>query len=98
MRSVPLDSTNRANRRRTQNAERRTLNIERRTFCLLAGFEETLELADPGGMAHLAQGFGFDLADALSGDTKLPADLLKSSAVAVHEAESLFKDLPFTLR
>ena len=54
-------------------------------------------MPDPGGMAHFAQRFGFDLPDALAGDTKLPTHLLKSSAVTVHEAESLFENLPFTL-
>ncbi len=64
---------------------------------LLAGFEETFELPDPGWMAHLAQRFGLDLADALACDAKLTAYFLESPAVAIHEAEPLLKNLPFAL-
>jgi hypothetical protein len=73
------------------NAERQTLNV------LLAGFEETFELANAGGMAHFSERFGFDLTDPFAGDTKLPAHFLEGPAVTVHEAETLFENLPFTL-
>jgi hypothetical protein len=48
-------------------------------------------------MAHFSQRLGFDLPDALACDPKLPAYLFESSAVAVHETEPLFKNLPFPL-
>ena len=34
----------------------------------LPDFEESVQLADAGGVTHLAQGLGLDLADALAGD------------------------------
>jgi hypothetical protein len=64
---------------------------------LLASFEEAFELPDASRMAHLAQRFGLDLADALPCDTKLPAYFLKSPAVTIHQAEPLLKNLPFAL-
>jgi hypothetical protein len=67
------------------------------TLRLLARFEEALELSDPGRMAHLTQRFGLDLTDTLPCDTKLAAYLLESPAVTIHEAEPLFKNLPFAL-
>ena len=54
-------------------------------------------MADTGGVAHFAEGFGLDLADALAGDAELAADFLEGAAVAVDEAEALFQDLAFTL-
>ncbi len=51
-------------------------------------------MADTGRMAHFPKRFGFDLPDAFAGDAELPADLFKSSAIAVDEAESLFEHLP----
>src|SRR5688572_18181061 len=41
------------------------------------GFEEALQLADAGGVAHFAEGLGFDLADALAGDLELFADFFE---------------------
>jgi hypothetical protein len=48
-------------------------------------------------MAHLTQRFGLNLADTLPGDTKLSAYFLESPTVTIHEAEPLFKNLPFAL-
>jgi hypothetical protein len=48
-------------------------------------------------MAHFSERFGFDLTDPFAGDSKLPAHFLESPAVTVHEAETLFEHLPFTL-
>jgi hypothetical protein len=48
-------------------------------------------------MAHLTQRFGLDLADTLPGDPKLSPNFLESSAVTIHEAKPLFKNLPFAL-
>jgi hypothetical protein len=39
-------------------------------------------------VAHFAQGFGLDLADAFAGDLELVADFLKRAAVTVLEAET----------
>jgi hypothetical protein len=46
---------------------------------------------DPGGVAHLPQGLGLDLADAFAGDLELAADFLEGAAVAVLEAEALLE-------
>src|SRR5215203_3449708 len=64
---------------------------------LLVGFEEALELTDARGMAHLAQGLGLDLPDALAGDFELAADFFEGAAVAVDEAEALLEDLALAL-
>jgi hypothetical protein len=58
-------------------------------------FEEALELADAGGMAHFAEGLGFDLADALAGDVELAADFLEGAGIAVAKAEAEFEDAAF---
>ena|SRR5215467_1726752 len=47
-------------------------------------FQETFELPDPGRVSHFAQRFGFDLADALSGDLELATHFFKRAAVAIH--------------
>ena len=64
---------------------------------LLARFEEAFELPYSGRMAHFTKRFGLDLADTLPGDTKLSANFLESPALTIHEAEPLFKNLPFAL-
>ena len=51
-------------------------------------FEEVLELFAAGGVAELAQGLGFDLADALPGNVELPAHLLQGAGLAVVQAEA----------
>ena len=58
-------------------------------------FEEAFELPDAGRMAHLAQRFGFDLADAFAGDLKLAAHFFERAAVAIHQAKALFEHLTF---
>ena len=58
--------------------------------------DEAFQLPDPRRVAHFPQGFCFDLADPLAGDLELTADFLKRTAVAVLEAEALFKDFTLT--
>ena len=41
--------------------------------------QEILQLLTPAGMAELAQGFGFDLADPLAGDIKYFAHFLQGA-------------------
>ena len=50
----------------------------------ILGFEEALELADAGRVAHLPQGLSLDLADAFACYFELAAHLLKRAAVTVH--------------
>ena len=49
-------------------------------------------------MAQLAEGFGFNLANAFAGDAELAAHLLQSAGTAVPEAEALFNNFAFTIR
>ena len=51
-------------------------------------FEETMKLADPGRVAHLAECLGLDLADAFAGNLELAADFLEGAGVTVGEAEA----------
>ena len=51
-----------------------------------------MELADAGGVAHFAQGLGFDLADAFAGDLELPPHLFERAGLAVAKAEAQFQD------
>ena len=39
--------------------------------------KEAVKLSDAGGVAHFAQGFGFNLADTFAGDIKLFSDFFK---------------------
>ena len=70
-------------------------------FCVLAfeavhawlfeidvAFEETMQLANTGRVAHFTERFGFDLPDTLTGHLKLAADLFECSRVAIGEAEA----------
>src|SRR5271170_5925643 len=54
-------------------------------------FQEALELAHARGMAHFAQGLGFNLPDPLAGHVKLAANLLKGARVTVADAEAQFQ-------
>ena len=49
-------------------------------------------------MAQLAEGFGFNLANAFAGDAELAAHFLQSAGTAVPEAEALFNNFAFTVR
>ena len=52
-----------------------------------------MELLGSGGVAHFAEGFGFDLPDALAGDLETDASgLLREFWLAVEEAETLDED------
>src|SRR5215510_1145889 len=60
-------------------------------------FKKTFQLPDTGWMPHLTQSLCLNLADPLARNLKLPAYFLQRSAVAIHETESLFEDLPLTV-
>ena len=49
--------------------------------------QEVAQLLAAAGVAQLAQGLGLDLADALTRDVELLADLLKRAGAAVDDAE-----------
>ena len=51
-------------------------------------FDVVAEAGGAGGVAELAQGLGFNLADALAGDIEFFADLFKRAAAAVAQAEA----------
>ena len=57
--------------------------------------DEAFEFPDAGGVAHFAEGFGFDLADAFAGDLELATDFFEGAGVTVLEAEALFEDFAF---
>src|SRR5690242_19230637 len=64
----------------------RTLNQSGLSVSLdptISGVEEAPELPRPARVLQLAQGLGFDLADALAGDRELLADFLQG-VVGVH--------------
>jgi hypothetical protein len=44
--------------------------------------DEAFEYADAGGVAHFAEGLGFDLADALAGDLELAASSIGLSVAS----------------
>ena len=50
--------------------------------------QKVLQLLGPAGVAELAEGFGFDLADALAGDVELLAHLFQGAGAAVLDAEA----------
>src|SRR4051794_27827101 len=56
-------------------------------------FDERLEALGAGGVAQLAQGLGFDLADALAGDLEVLADLLERVIRLLADAEAHAQDL-----
>src|SRR5689334_6464665 len=62
------------------------------------GFEEAFQLPDSRGMAHLPEGFGLDLSDALSRDTELASYFFKGPAVAIDQPEPLLQNLALALR
>jgi hypothetical protein len=49
-------------------------------------------------MPHFAQRLCLDLADSLASNLELPPYFFQRSAVAIDEAETLLKDLPFPVR
>ena len=65
---------------------------------LLDAFDEGLELAAALRVAQLAQGLGFDLADALAGDLEALADFFEGVLGAVFEAEAHLDDALFARR
>src|SRR5579875_3034871 len=60
-----------------------------------AVFEEIAEAMTAAGMAKLAQGLGFDLADALARDGEVLPDLFEGVLAAVLQAEAHLDDLLF---
>lgn len=53
-----------------------------------AHFEKSVQLTDAGGMTHLAQGLGFDLANSLARDAELLSNFLERSSVTIAESEA----------
>ena len=60
--------------------------------------DEGLQLAAAAGVTQLAEGLGFDLADALAGDLEGLADLFERVLGAVFEAEAHLDDALFARR
>ncbi len=60
--------------------------------------DEGLQLAAAAGVTELAQGLGFDLADALAGDLEGLAYLFEGVFAAVFEAEAHLDDTLFARR
>ena len=58
--------------------------------------QEIAQLFAAAGVAELAQRLGFDLADTLTGDIELLADLLQRAGAAVLKAEAQAQDLLLT--
>src|SRR5690348_6941925 len=82
---------------RIPNPESRIPNPESRIPVLLE-IQERPQLLAARGMPQLAQGLGFDLADALAGDVELLADLFQR-VVGVHvNAEAHAQHLGFARR
>jgi hypothetical protein len=46
-------------------------------------------------VAHLAEGFGFDLSNALASDFELSADFFESAGITISQAESQFQNFAF---
>lgn len=61
-------------------------------------FKKSLQLADSRRVAHLAQGFCLNLADAFARDVKLLADFFKGSRIAVLQAKAQAQYLAFARR
>ena len=58
--------------------------------------QEIPQFLAAAGVAELAQGLGFDLADAFTGDVELLADLLQRAGAAILQAEAQAQDLFLT--
>src|SRR5664280_974879 len=61
----------------------------------LLGLEEAVKVVSPGGVAQLAQGLGFDLADALAGHAVQITNFLEGVAAAIDQPKAHFEDVPF---
>ena len=55
--------------------------------------QKVLQLFGAAGVAELAQGLGFDLADALTGDVEFLAHLFQGAGAAVLDAEAQLEHL-----
>src|SRR5882762_7251886 len=64
---------------------------------VLVGFEEAVQMADAGRVAHLTERLRLDLADALAGDAELAAHFFQRARVTIDQAEALFEDGALTL-
>src|SRR5690554_5179523 len=71
--------------------------VEARTFGTQFALKETVQLADTGRVAHLAERLGFDLANTFAGHFELPSHFLQSPAVAVLQAEAQGKNAPLAV-
>ena len=59
--------------------------------------EESVELADAGRVAHLAERLGLDLADSLAGHTEFAPDFFKRTAPTVFQPEAELQHPSFPL-
>src|SRR5438445_1541393 len=64
---------------------------------LFLSIEEALEVADAGRMTQLAQGLGFDLANAFASDVVHLADFLERPLVTIEQAEAHLQNLALAL-
>ena len=53
--------------------------VDRTLVCL----KETMKLADTGGVAHLAQGFGLNLANPFASDLELATDFFEGATLTI---------------
>jgi len=60
-------------------------------------FQKAVQLADARGVAHFAERLGFDLPDALTGDTELLPDFLERTRATIAQTKTQFQNLPFAL-
>src|SRR5438445_3571773 len=65
---------------------------------LFLSIEESLEVADAGRVTQLAQGLGFDLANAFASDVVHLADLFERSLIAIEQTEAHFENLALAFR
>src|SRR5260370_31542557 len=65
-------------------------------LCVLDAVDERLQLAAAAGVAQLAEGLGFDLADAFAGDLEGLADLFELVFGSVLAAETHLDDALFS--
>ena len=81
-------STGRGRRSTSRRAEGDWQRLVLERLGHFSDFEKAVQLADAGGVAHFAQGLGFDLTDAFASDAELPADFLERAWRAVAQAEA----------
>src|SRR2546422_6807458 len=78
----------------------RTLKVQRSTLSsrsFLIGLEEALEMMNAGRVPQLAQGLGFNLANAFAGDFVLFANLFEGAFVTIDQSKTHLQDFALTL-